>query len=437
LADSNSETGGAAQAAQLASQTPQAVAPTGRAARKAAMPFIMVVVLIDMISIGLMVPVLPHIVGQFTSSNDEQTLAFLAVTLTFGIANFLSSPILGALSDRYGRRPVLLLGFAGLALSFFVTAAATALWMLVAVRMFSGAMQSNISIANAYVADITPPEERARRFGLMGAMFGIGFILGPVIGGILGDIDVRLPFVVAGSMALLNWCYGFFVLPESLSKERRRAFDWRRANPVSALRGLAALKGVGALVWVIAMVSLAQFMLHMSWVLYTKFKFGWGPGEVGWSLFAVGVVSALSQGVLLKPLLARFTPQQLAVTGMVVGAVSYLGFGLATQGWMLYAVILLGLLGGTAQAAMQSIVSNAADPTRQGQTMGAVASLSGLMAVFAPVVALELLRWVSQRPPGDWLIGLPFFTCAALQLAAAITAWRFFHNHKVLRAQPA
>jgi MFS family permease len=148
------------------------------------MPFILAAVLIDMISIGLMVPVLPHLVGRFTQSNDEQTMAFLAVTLTFGIANFVSSPILGALSDRFGRRPVLLLGFAGLALSFFVTAAATALWMLVAVRMLSGAMQSNVSIANAYVADISPPQDRARRFGLIGAMFGVGFILGPVIGGV-------------------------------------------------------------------------------------------------------------------------------------------------------------------------------------------------------------------------------------------------------------
>ncbi|MFI4930051.1 MAG: MFS transporter [Burkholderiales bacterium] len=401
------------------------------------MPFILVAVLIDMISIGLMVPVLPHIVGQFTHSNDEQTLAFLAVTLTFGIANFVSSPILGALSDRFGRRPVLLLGFAGLALSFFVTAAATALWMLVVVRMFSGAMQSNISIANAYVADISAPQDRARRFGLLGAMFGVGFILGPVIGGVLGDLDVRLPFVVAGCMALINWCYGFFVLPESLPKERRRAFDWRRANPVAALKGLAALKGVGALVWVIGMASLAQFMLHMSWVLYTKFKFGWGPGQVGWSLFAVGLVSAFSQGVLLKQLLRRFTPQQLAITGLLVGATTYLGFGLATEGWMLFAVISLGLLGGAAQAAMQSIVSNAADPTRQGQTMGAVASLSSLMAVFAPVVALELLRWVSHRPAGDWLIGLPFFVCSALQLTAATIAWRFFRSHKTVRAQPA
>ncbi len=430
MADTHSDAGSAPAAAPLTERP-------SKVPRKAAMPFIMVVVLIDMISIGLMVPVLPHIVGQFTSSNDEQTLGFLAVTLTFGIAQFFGSPILGALSDRFGRRPVLLLGFMGLALSFFVTAAATALWMLVAVRMFSGAMQSNISIANAYVADISPPEERARRFGLMGAMFGIGFILGPVIGGILGDVDVRLPFVVAGSMALINWCYGFFVLPESLPQERRRPFEWRRANPVAALKGLAALKGVGALVWVIALASLAQFMLHMSWVLYTKFKFGWGPGQVGWSLFAVGVVSALSQGVLLKPLLARFTPPQLSVVGLSVGALSYLGFGLATEGWMLYAVILLGLLGAAAQAALQSIVSNAADPTRQGQTMGAVASLSSLMAVLAPVIALELLRWVSDRPPGDWLIGLPFFVCSALQVAAAITAWRFFRTHQSLRAQPA
>jgi len=434
LADSNLETGGAPPAAFTA-QPPQAALERG--ARPAAMPFILLTVLIDMISIGLMVPVLPHLVGRFTHGNDEQTLAFLAVTLTFGVAQFCGSPILGALSDRFGRRPVLLLGFAGLALSFFVTAVATALWMLVAVRLFSGAMQSNMSIANAYVADISAPADRARRFGQMGAMFGVGFILGPVLGGVLGDIDVRLPFVVAGCMALVNWCYGFFVLPESLPAERRRPFELRRANPVAALKGLAALKGVGPLVWVIAMASLAQFMLHMSWVLYTKFKFGWGPGQVGWSLFAVGVVSAFSQGVLLKPLLARFSPRQLAVAGMLVGAMSYLGFGLATEGWMMYAVIVLGLLGGAAQASMQSIVSNAAEPSRQGQTMGAVASLSSLMAVVAPVVALELLRWVSHRPAGDVLIGLPFFVCSALQLAAAFVAWRFFRTHKEVRAQPA
>jgi DHA1 family tetracycline resistance protein-like MFS transporter len=395
------------------------------------MGFIMAAVLIDMISIGLMVPVLPHIVGTFTGSNDEQTSAFLLVTLAFGVANFIGSPILGALSDRHGRRPVLLVGFAGLGLSFFVTAMATALWMLVAVRLFSGAMQANIAIANAYVADITPAEDRARRFGQLGAMFGVGFILGPVIGGWLGHYDIHWPFIAAGCMAVLNWCYGFFVLPESLPVDRRTPFDWKRANPVTALRGLAALKGVGWLVAVIALSSLAQFMLHMTWVLYTKFKFGWGPLEVSWSLFAVGIVSVISQGVLLKPLLARFSPRRLALIGMASASLAYLGFGLATEGWMMYAVILFNLLGGVASAAVQSIISNAASATRQGQAMGAVSSLNSLMAVIAPVLGLTLLGWVSDRPASDPLMGLPFFTCAGLQLIGLIVAYRFFHRQRI------
>jgi DHA1 family tetracycline resistance protein-like MFS transporter len=397
--------------------------------RAAGMGFIMAAVLIDMISIGLIVPVLPHIVGLFTHGNDEQTSGFLMLTLAFGIANFFGSPVLGALSDRFGRRPVLLIGFAGLALSFFVTAMAPALWVLVVVRLFSGAMQANIAIANAYVADITAPQDRAKRFGQLGAMFGLGFMLGPVIGGLLGDHNVRLPFYAAGTLAVVNWCYGFFVLPESLPREKRHAIELNKMNPVASLKGLAGLKGVGPLVFVIALSSLAQFMLHTSWVLYTKFKFGWGPGQVGYSLLAVGIVSVLSQGVLLRPLLKRFSPQRLAIVGMSSASLAYLGFGLATEGWMMYVVICANLLGGVAAAAMQSIISNAADATTQGRTAGAVSSLNSLMAVFAPVVALELLRWVSHRPPGDILIGLPFFTCAALQALAMWITLSFFRSH--------
>ncbi|MBS0442397.1 MAG: MFS transporter [Proteobacteria bacterium] len=395
------------------------------------MPFILVTVLLDMVAIGLIVPVLPLIVGRFTASPTEQTFWFGAVTFTFGVANFFASPILGALSDRYGRRPVLLLGFCGLATSFIVTGLATALWMLIAVRLFSGAMQANAAVANAYVADITAPADRARRFGLLGAMFGLGFILGPAMGGLLGAIDIHLPFFAAGTLAIANWLYGFFVLPESLPPERRRAFEWRRANPFAALRRLGALKGVGPLIAVIALANLAQFTLHSSWVLHNAFKFGWGPAENGWSLFVVGVMSALVQGVLLRHLLKRFSPQRLATVGLIASALTYLGFGLATQGWMIFVVIVVGtLLGGGAQAAIQSLVSNAADAHSQGQTAGSVASLTSLMAVLAPTIAAPLLGIVSHLPRGDMRIGLPFFFCALLQAAGAIIAFLHFRRQR-------
>ena len=402
--------------------------------REAAMPFILLTVLIDMMSIGLIVPVMPLIVGSFTDSPAEQTFWFGAVTFSFGVANFFASPVLGALSDRYGRRPVLLMGFCGLAASFIVTGLATALWMLIAVRLFSGAMQSNIAIANAYVADITPADQRARRFGLLGAMFGVGFILGPVMGGLLGAIDIHLPFFAAGTLAIVNWMYGFFVLPESLPPSKRRPFEWRRANPFSALKGLSRLQGVGPLVAVIGLAALAQFTLHTSWVLYTTFKFGWGPAQNGWSLFTVGVMSALVQGFLLKFLLARFSPQRLAAVGLVASALTYLGFGLATEGWMMYPVIIVGtLIGGGAQASIQSLVSNAADVRTQGTTMGSVASLSSLMAVIAPTISAPLLGIVSHRPQGDVWIGLPFFFCALLQAIGATVAITHFRRQRSLR----
>jgi len=397
------------------------------------MPFIMLVVLIDMMAVGLIVPVLPALIGGFTGSQADQALWYGVVVFAFGLANFFGSPLLGALSDAHGRRPILLLGFCGLALNFIATGLATALWILIVVRLFGGAMQANAAVANAYVADITPSAQRARRFGLLGAMFGIGFILGPVVGGLLGGIDLRLPFFAAGGLALLNLLYGWFVLPESLRPEQRRRFEWKAANPISALRGLAELKGVGLLTAVLACSGLAQFVLYTCWVLYTTFKFGWGPVENGLSLAAVGVMSVLVQGGLLGVLLKRFSPQRLALAGLLSSSIGYALWGAATAGWMMFAVIIANVLGYTVTASLHSIVSNAAGADSQGRTLGAVSSLNSLMAVVAPVVGAPLLALVSHLPQGDWRLGVPFYFCALLQAVALALAWAHFRGARRAR----
>ncbi|MCA0175973.1 MAG: MFS transporter [Proteobacteria bacterium] len=407
--------------------------------RAAGMGFIMLAVLIDMISIGLIIPVLAPLVTSFAHSPREQTAAMLAVSLAFGAANFVGSPILGALSDRYGRRRIMLVGFSGLALSFFVTSVATALWQLVLVRIFSGAMQANVAVANAYVADITAPQDRAKRFGMLGAAFGMGFILGPVLGGLLGDPqtqlpfglrgDLHVPFVVAGTLAVLNWLYGYFVLPESLPPARRSThMDWRKASPLSVFARLAQLRGVGSLVWVVALSGLAQLILQSSWVLYTQHKFGWTPRDNGWALFAVGVLAVVVQGGLLRPLLKVFSVPQLAMAGLASAVVSNLLWGAATAGWVMYVAIGVGLLAYAAGPALQSHISNAADARRQGETMGALSSLNSLMAVMAPLLGMGLMYLVADLPRDDWRVGAPFYLCALLQAASLAACWVHFKH---------
>jgi DHA1 family tetracycline resistance protein-like MFS transporter len=398
--------------------------------REAAMPFIMIAVLIDMAAIGVIVPVLPTLVASFATDPADQAFWYGVVAAAFGLANFVASPILGAVSDRFGRRPVMLLGFMGLGVSFFGTAMTTSLIGLIIARTLGGAMQANIAIANAYVADISAPEERAKRFGFLGAMMGIGFIVGPVVGGLLGAVNLHLPFYLAGSLTLLNLLYGYFVLPESLPLDKRKAFSWRSANPATSLRKLGQLKGVGPLVGVVAFSGLAQFVLYTVWVLHNSFKFGWGPRENGWSLAAVGIVAVLVQGVLLGRLLKRFSPQKLAMWGLVSSVMAYTLWGLATEGWMMYAVIAVNLLGGTVTATVQSMISSAADSKSQGQTMGAVSALNGLMAVVAPLLGAPMLAIVSHYPQGDWRIGAPFYFCALLQVASLALAVLHLRRHR-------
>jgi len=403
-----------------------AQAPAGD--RPAAMPFIMLTVLLDMVSLGLIIPVLPALVGSFTHSQAEQVFWYGALMFSFACSNFIASPILGRLSDSYGRRPVLLIGFCGLALNFFATALASALWMLLLVRLIGGMMQANMAVANAYVADITPAAQRARRFGMLGAMFGLGFIVGPMLGGLLGAINLRLPFFLAGTLALLNLLYGYFVLPESLPPQTRRPFHWSAANPLTALRELGQMGTLRPLMLVIACGSLAQFVMFSTWVLYCSLKFGWGPTQNGWSLATSGLVSVLVQGVLLGRLLRCFSPRRLAVAGMLSASLAYFFWGAASQGWMMFAIIAFNLLGTTVTACVQSIISGAADAKNQGRAMGAISSINSLAAVLGPLIGAPLLGLVSHLPHGDWRIGAPLYFCGVLQLLGLLLAIYHFRQ---------
>ncbi len=404
-------------------------------ARHPAIGFIMVTSLLDVIGIGLIIPIMPALIGEFTNSRDSQAYWYAATGATYGAFQFLCAPLLGALSDRFGRRPLLLLGIAGLGATFLLTAVAPSLWVIVAARVLGGGLSANFAVAQAYVADITPVEQRTQALGKLGAMFGIGFVLGPMLagvlgGGVLGAGDLRLPLYVAAGLCAVNWLYGLLILPESLTAQARRPLSWARANPLSALAGVARLHGVGALVVAFAVTALAQWVLQMTWVLYLKFKFGWGPFGSGASLFVAGLVALIVQGALLGRLMHAFGERRLILAGMLSATIAFACYGLASQGWMMYAIIAGNFLAQCTIVTIQGIVSKAAPADEQGRAMGSLSSLASLTVVFAPAIGNVVLAQVSGLPAADWRVGAPFFTASVLQALALLIAWRHFAAHR-------
>ncbi len=398
------------------------------------MPFILVVVFIDVLGIGLAMPVLPMLVGDYTASRELQSYWYGALVIVYGLMQFTCAPLLGALSDRFGRRPVILASIFGLGLHYLLLALAPSLWFMLFARVLGGITGASFSVANAYASDVTPAEGRAKSFGLIGAAFGLGFICGPMLGGLLGSINLHLPFYAAAGLALVNGLYGAFIVPESLPPERRAPFAIRRANPFAAFLALSRHREIGHLVVVFALVVLAQLILQTTWVLFTHFRFGWGPRENGFALFCVGLVAAVVQGVLLGRLLRWFGEVRLALLGLAVGTVAYLAYGLATRGWMMYAIIVANFISFAAGPALQGIVSNAVGPREQGVTMGALSSLNSIMFVVAPAIGTSLLAQVSHLPPSDWRVGVTFYVSAVLQLIALFVARRHFAVQRVAAA---
>jgi len=408
--------------------TPDSAAPVTPSGN---LNFVLICVFIDMLGIGLIVPVLPMLVGEFAGSRENQAYWYGIMSAVFGLMQFICMPMLGAVSDRIGRRPVLLYSMAGMCVNFLTTAWAPNLACLFIGRVIGGMSSASMSVASAYASDISTPDNRAKSFGKVGAAFGLGFICGPMLGGLLGSVDLHLPFYVAGALSAANFVYGYFCVPESLPAGGRKPFSVARINPFTALIKLARRTDIRGLIVTFALVTCAQMMLQTTWVLYTSFRFNWTPGQNGAALFCVGLTAAVVQAGLLGLLIKRFGEVRLSLLGLVSGGITYLLYGLATQGWMMYVLILCNVLSFAIGPALQGIISKSSPPNEQGELMGSLQSISSIGVIFMPLLGSAILGEVSHLPGNDWRIGSTFFVCAAMQAAAIVVARRYFRSHRV------
>ena len=418
--------------------TETAPAPTPQEPRKAAIAFILVTLLIDILGIGIVIPVLPGLVKQFVGG-DTSTAGFYVGTIaaTYSLMQFIFAPIIGALSDRFGRRPVLLASLFGLGIDYLIQGFAPSLLWLFIGRLIAGIMGASYTAANAYIADVSNEINRARNFGLVGVMFGIGFIIGPTLGGFLGGIDLRLPFFVSAGLAFANALYGFFILPESLPPSSRSSFSASKLNPFGAFVYLRKYPMVAGIATAVLFSSLAQRGLENVWVLYTSFRYGWDEATNGYVLGLLGMTAVVVQGGLVAPIVRRFGPRRVAVTATLIMATGYLGYGLSSEGWMIPVVIVFGSLGGLAGPSIQSLVAAQVRPSDQGKVQGAIASLISLTSIIAPLIfSAGLFRYFTSSQAPFPLPGAPFFLGSCLLLTAASILFVVFNRFPASHDSP-
>lgn len=393
---------------------------------KAALGFIFITLLIDVIGVGIIIPILPTLIIELADVTVSQAAAIGGwLVFSFAIMQFLFAPILGGLSDQYGRRPVLLISLFGFGVDYLFLALAPTLGWLFVGRLIAGVMGASFTTASAYIADISKPEEKAKNFGLIGAAFGLGFIIGPSIGGLLGQYGSRMPFFVSAALTLINWLYGYFILPESLNKENRRAFDWKRANPAGTLMQLKKYPVIIGMAGALMLIYIAGHATQSTWAYYTFERFDWGPDWIGYSLTFVGIMVAFVQGVLIRWLMPVLGYNKAVYIGLLLYTIGFVLFGIAYEEWMLFAFTVVYTMGGIAGPALQGIMSNEVPPTEQGELQGGLTSLISVTSIIGPpMMTMIFAYFTDQNLWGLYLPGAPFFVGALLALFSLLLFFR-------------
>lgn len=383
--------------------------------QKNALLFIFITLLIDCTGIGIIIPVTPKLIQELIGGDISEASKYGGwLAFAYGIMQFLFSSVLGGLSDRFGRRPVLLISLLGLGIDYiFLAFAPTMFWLFVG-RIIAGISGASFTTASAYIADISEPEKRAQNFGMVGAAFGIGFILGPLIGGLFADFGSRVPFLIAAGLSLLNAVYGYFVLPESLSQENRRAFDWKRANPIGTFINLKRHKEIIWLIVAVFLLNIAGQSPQSTWTYYTILKFDWSTKMVGASLASIGLSIAIVQGGLIRIIVPKLGQKKSVYLGFLFSLIGYILFAFANQGWMMFAFMVPFALGGIAMPAIQGIISNRVPANEQGEMQGAITSLISVTSIIGPVLMTELFYSFTQNNSSLYFPGAPFMMSAIL-----------------------
>lgn len=396
----------------------------GASARRASFGFIFALALMNSISFGIMIPILPNLIKQFTGGDTAAASEWgLVFGATWGLLQFITGPILGLMADRWGRRPVLLISLLGLAVDFLFMALAPTLWWLFVGRLLNGMTAASFSTANAYLADVTPPQDRAKVFGWMSSAFSFGFIFGPAIGGYLGEISLRLPFFAAAGLTFLNFLYGLFILPESLPPERRAAkFDWKRANPLGSLTLLRSHTGLLPLAGVGFLFQLAHVVLPTIFVLYMGYRYGWTPSVLGMTFLATGIAGVIVQSLLVGPIVKQVGERNAVLIGALAGMAGFAWYATAPTGTLYLLAVPVFAFTGLLMPGLQGLMTRRVSPQQQGQLQGANQSLMGLSSIIGPVIFGEIFAW-SLRHEGFHLPGLAIYVASALMGFAFLLAF--------------